>query len=70
MKTVTVSENFEIVIPEDLREQLGLRAGDQLDIYERDGGIRISRHRPIAELRGLLKGMPWREDYCDRRDRY
>ena len=65
MRTVTVSENFAVVIPEELREKLGLKPGDQLDIYERDGGIRISRHHAITELRGIAKGIKW-DDYRDR----
>ena len=65
MKTVTLSDDFSIVIPEELREKLGLKPGDQLNMYERDGGIRISRHRSIAELRGIAKGMKW-DDYRDR----
>jgi AbrB family looped-hinge helix DNA binding protein len=69
MPLITLSANFEIVIPEELREKLGLKPGDKLDLYERDGSIRISRHRPITELRGMCKGMKW-DDYRDRNDRY
>ena len=70
MQMVTVSPDFEIEIPKELREELALKPGEQLHIYVIDGVIRISRPRPIQELRGMVKGMPWREDYRDRNDRY
>ena len=69
MAIVTVSPNFEVEIPEELREKLALKPGEQLDIYEFDGVIRISRPSSIKELRGMVKGMRW-DDYRDRRDRF
>jgi len=69
MAMVTVSPNFEVEIPEELREKLALKPGEQLDIYEFDGVIRISRPSSIKELRGMVKGMRW-DDYRDRRDRF
>ena len=70
MDTVTVSPKFQVVIPKRLREALKLRPGQKLLIFAADGGIRLEAPRPITELRGILKGKPWREDYRDRRDRF
>jgi AbrB family looped-hinge helix DNA binding protein len=70
MDTVTVSPKFQVVIPKRLREELKLRPGQKLLIYEFEGGLRLEAPRPITELRGILKGKPWREDYRDRRDRF
>jgi len=70
MDTVTVSPKFQVVIPKKLREELKLKPGQKLLIFASDGGLRLESPRPITELRGMLKGMPWREDYRDRRDRY
>jgi AbrB family looped-hinge helix DNA binding protein len=70
METVTVSPKFQIVIPKKLRESLKLRPGQRLLIFESEQGLRVEIPRPITELRGIAKGMPWREDYRDRRDRY
>jgi AbrB family looped-hinge helix DNA binding protein len=69
MQTVTLSPDFEIEIPKELREKLALKPGEQLDIYEFDGALRISRPRSIKELRGMAKAMKW-DDYRDREDRY
>ena len=65
MYLVTVSPDFKIEIPRELREKLALKPGEQLDIYEVNGSIRISRPRSIKELRGMAKGMKW-DDYRDR----
>jgi AbrB family looped-hinge helix DNA binding protein len=70
MQTVKISPKFQIVIPKELREKLKLRAGQKLFIYVRDGAIRIDPPRPVTELRGMAKGMKWRDDYRDRRDRF
>ena len=70
MDTVTVSPKFQVVIPKKLREELKLRPGQKLLMFVTDGGIRLEAPRPITELRGMLEGKPWREDYRDRRDRF
>jgi AbrB family looped-hinge helix DNA binding protein len=70
MQTVTVSPKFQIVIPKELREKLKLRPGQRLFVYERDGGIRLEPPRPISELRGIAKGLKWKEDYRDHSERF
>ncbi len=70
MQTVTVSPKFQIVIPKELREKLKLRPGQKLFVYERDGGIRLEPPRPISELRGIAKGLKWKEDYRDHSERF
>jgi len=70
METVTVSPKFQVVIPKKLREELKLRPGQKLLIYPFEGGLRLEAPRPVTELRGMAKGMSWREDYRDRKDRF
>jgi len=70
METVTVSPKFQVVIPKALREKLKLKPGQKLYIYELDGKIHLDFPRSITELRGMAKGMKWRDDYRDRRDRF
>ena len=69
MPTVILSDDFEIVIPEELRQKFDLKPGDKLDVYDRDQSLRISKHRPITELRGIAKGLQG-DDYRDRHDRF
>ena len=70
MTRVKVSPKFQVVIPKELREKLKVRPGQELLIYELDGGIRLESPRPISELRGMAKGMKWRDDYRDHTERF
>ena len=57
MQTVTVSPKFQVVIPKVVREVLGLRPGQKMQIVEYSGRIELIPERDIRELRGFLKGM-------------
>ena len=70
MGKVKVSPKFQIVIPKEIREQLELKPGEELQIYLLDSSIHIHRPRSIKELRGIAKGMQWKDDYRDRNDRF
>jgi AbrB family looped-hinge helix DNA binding protein len=70
METVKVSPKFQVVIPKRVREELQLKPGEELIVYVLDGGIRFSKPRSIKDLRGIAKGMKWKEDYRDRNDRF
>lgn len=70
MDTVKVSPKFQVVIPKKLREQLALKPGEELQIYVSEGGLRLSRRRSIKELRGMAKGISWKDDYRDHSERF
>jgi AbrB family looped-hinge helix DNA binding protein len=70
MDTVKVSPKFQVVIPKKIREQLELKPGEELQIFLVDNSVRIQRPRSIKELRGIAKGMQWKDDYRDRNDRF
>lgn len=57
MPRVTVSPKFQIVIPQQIREKLGLRPGQQIILLERDGIITAIPDQPLEKFRGILKGM-------------
>ncbi len=57
MTRVTVSPKFQIVIPREIREKLGLRPGQQITLLERDGIITAIPDQPLEKMRGILKGM-------------
>jgi AbrB family looped-hinge helix DNA binding protein len=56
MSLVTVSPKFQVVIPKELREELGVKVGDKLSAVKVDGKIELQRVRPLHELYGSLKG--------------
>jgi AbrB family looped-hinge helix DNA binding protein len=70
MPIVRVSRRYQIVIPKELRQKLKLRAGQKLHIYELEGSIRVSPLRPSTELRGIAKGMKWKDDDRDHTERF
>ena len=57
MPRVTISPKFQIVIPREIRERLGLRPGQQITLFERDGIITAVPDLPLEKFRGILKGM-------------
>jgi AbrB family looped-hinge helix DNA binding protein len=69
MQTVKVSPKFQVVIPKELRERLKLRPGQHLAIYEIDGQIRLEISRSPRYLRGLAKGLEWKESDRDHGER-
>jgi AbrB family looped-hinge helix DNA binding protein len=69
METVRVSPKFQVVIPKKIREQLELKPGEDLQIFVLDNSIRIHRQRSIKSLRGLAKGMVWKDDDRDHSER-
>jgi AbrB family looped-hinge helix DNA binding protein len=57
MDTVTVSPKFQVVIPRAVREQMGIQAGERLEVITFDDRIELVPLRPIREMRGFLKGL-------------
>ena len=45
MPTVKVSPKFQIVIPKEVREQMGIVAGQQLQVFTYEGRIELSAGR-------------------------
>jgi AbrB family looped-hinge helix DNA binding protein len=70
MATVKVSPKFQVVIPKDVRELLGLKPGEELQIYVLDRSIRLHRPRSIKEFRGIAKGMQWKDEDRDHTERF
>jgi AbrB family looped-hinge helix DNA binding protein len=69
MITVRVSPKFQVVIPKQLRERLKLHPGQDLVIYEIDGQIRLDSPHKAKSLRGLARGLRWKESDRDRDER-
>jgi AbrB family looped-hinge helix DNA binding protein len=67
---VRVSPKFQVVIPKALREELKIEPGQELLMYALDGSLRLVPHRSIKELRGIAKGLRWKDDYRDHTERF
>jgi AbrB family looped-hinge helix DNA binding protein len=55
--TVKVSSKYQIVIPQDVRERIELKPGQDVVIIEKDGVIHVIPLKPIKEMRGFAKGI-------------
>ena len=57
MKSVTVSSKFQVVIPKEIRDSVGLQPGQQLQVFSYDGGLHMVPVKPMSEMKGFLKGI-------------
>jgi len=67
---VRVSPKFQVVIPKALREELRIEPGQELLMYSLDGQLRLVPRRSIKELRGLAKGLRWKDEYREHTERF
>ena len=68
MNTVTLSSKYQLVIPRDVRERLGLEPGAKLTVIEKNGILYLVPERPLAELRGVARGTR-RKGLREKKDR-
>ncbi|CAN5726869.1 AbrB/MazE/SpoVT family DNA-binding domain-containing protein [soil metagenome] len=54
MHESTITKRGQTTIPRQVRDALGLKAGDRLRYMLRDGEVRVVRVGSISALRGML----------------
>ena len=57
MTSVTVFPKYQIVIPKEIRESMGIVSGQKVQITSYQGRIEVIPLRPMNEMRGFLKGI-------------
>ena len=57
MTTALVSPKFQIVIPKEVRNALGLKAGQKLQVTAKEGHIELHPVLSAQELIGYLKDI-------------
>jgi AbrB family looped-hinge helix DNA binding protein len=70
MNTVKVSPKFQVVIPKTIREEMGLKPGEELQIFLFEKTLRLQRPGSIKDLRGIAKGLVWKEEDRDHSERF
>jgi len=55
MTVATVSPKFQVVIPKAIREAMGLKPGQKVQVVQYEQRIELILVRPMAEARGFLK---------------
>lgn len=57
MTTVTVSSKFQVVIPKEVREKLGIQIGQKFQIIPYENRLEFIPIVNLREMRGFLKGI-------------
>lgn len=57
MESVTVSPKFQVVIPQAVRQALGLLPGVKMKVIQYQDRIEFIPVRPANKLRGYLRGI-------------
>ena len=57
MTAVTVSPKFQVVIPKEIRESMGITSGQKIQMLSFRNRIELVPIKPIKELKGILKGI-------------
>lgn len=57
METVTLSPKYQVVIPQSIRERMGLEPGEKMQVLQYQDRIEFIPRRKLREMRGFLKGL-------------
>jgi len=57
MAQAVVSTKYQVVIPKEIRRNIGLKSGQRLQIIAKAGVITMVPDQPLARMKGYLKGM-------------
>jgi AbrB family looped-hinge helix DNA binding protein len=57
MTAVTVSPKFQVVIPKEVRDSMGIVSGQKIQILTYRNRIELIPIMPMKKMRGFLKGI-------------
>jgi len=57
MTSVTVSPKYQVVIPKEVRDSMGIVSGQKIQVLTYQNRIELIPIRPMKEMRGFLKGI-------------
>jgi len=60
MGAAKISPKYQVVIPKQIRESLGLIPGQKMEALLYENRIELIPVRPVKKLRGFLKGIDTR----------
>ena len=55
MMAVTVSPKYQVVIPKDVRESMGIYSGQKVQVLDYRNRIELIPIKPMKKMRGFLK---------------
>jgi AbrB family looped-hinge helix DNA binding protein len=60
LATVTISPKYQVVIPKEVRQKLGLTPGQKVQTIVFEDRIELIPVKPIKKMKGFLKGIDTR----------
>lgn len=57
MTSVTVSPKFQVVIPKEIREAMGITSGQKVQVLTYQNRIELIPLKPMNQMKGFLKGI-------------
>ena len=57
MTAVTVSPKFQVVIPKEVRESMGIISGQKIQMLTYCNRIELIPIKPMSKMKGFLKGI-------------
>ena len=57
MNTITLSNEFQLVIPKEIIESIGLKAGASLEVISYNNRIELIPLKPMKTLKGAFQGI-------------
>ena len=57
METVSVSRNYQVIIPRVVRESMRIKPGKKVQVLQYENRIELIPLRTMKEMRGFLKGI-------------
>ena len=57
MNTITLSNEFQLDFPEEIRDTIGLKAGTSFEVISYNNRIELIPIKPINKLKGIFKGI-------------
>jgi len=57
MRSVTVSPKFQVVIPKEVRDSMGIVSGQKIQMLTYRNRIELIPIKPMKKMKGFLKGI-------------
>jgi AbrB family looped-hinge helix DNA binding protein len=57
MQSVTVSPKYQVVIPKEVRDSMGIVSGQKIQILTYKNRIELIPVKPLKNMKGILKGI-------------
>jgi len=67
MTSVTVSPKYQVVIPKDVRESMGIFSGQKIQVLTFHNRIELIPIKPMKKMKGFLTGIDTDVDRDDDR---